>query len=223
MPLSPPAQSGLRFLLLCFAPVSAEYLAGYDDTIGNPVALIFGLTVVAPPYGAPALLIRELTRRGGRGWPTMLLLGAAFGLFQADLIDQSLFDPYYRDIPRADRARRALSTDRSRCPWLSRRVLAVVAVLAGAAGAFVLDDALASESFRPSAGQIALTAPTIAGLVVAAFACPTTAARPRARGPRASVPAPHPGAVPIVALGQARDRARTRQRGRADPSPCGGG
>jgi hypothetical protein len=50
-----------------------------------------------PLYGTVAVLIREITRRTGRGWPTILLLGAAFGLIQAGLIDQSLFNPGYLD------------------------------------------------------------------------------------------------------------------------------
>jgi hypothetical protein len=82
--------------LLLFAPVSAEYLIGYDDTIGDPAVLVFGLVIFGPLYGAPAVLIREAARRAGRGWPSMLLLGLAFGLAQAGLIDQSLFNPDYR-------------------------------------------------------------------------------------------------------------------------------
>lgn len=92
-------RTGPVWFLLLFAPVSAEYLIGYDDTIGNAAALIFGLFIFAPLYGAPAVLIRELTRRTGHGWPTILLLGLAFGLFQAALIDQSLFNTDYRAIP----------------------------------------------------------------------------------------------------------------------------
>src|ERR1044072_5310674 len=45
------------------APVTAEYLIGYDDTLTNPAALIFGIVVFGPLYGAPAVLIREVTRR----------------------------------------------------------------------------------------------------------------------------------------------------------------
>jgi hypothetical protein len=93
-------RSGLApaaFLFL-FAPVSAEYLIGYDDIIGDAAALVFGLMIFAPLYGAPAVLIRETTRRAGRGWPSMLLLALAFGLIQAGLIDQSLFNPDYRGI-----------------------------------------------------------------------------------------------------------------------------
>jgi hypothetical protein len=91
--------------LFFFAPVSAEYLIGYDDTIGDPAVLIFGLLIFGPLYGAPALLIRESVRRAGRGWPSMLLLGLAFGLAEAGLIDQSLFNPDYRAIPYWDELR----------------------------------------------------------------------------------------------------------------------
>jgi hypothetical protein len=80
-------------LLVFVAPVCAEHLIGYDDTIGDPAALVFGLVVFAPLYGAPALAIRELARRTGGGWPAILLLAAAIGVVQAGLIDQSLFSP----------------------------------------------------------------------------------------------------------------------------------
>ncbi|PRX96577.1 hypothetical protein [Allonocardiopsis opalescens] len=89
---------GPVLVLLLFAPISAEYLIGYDVLAGDPLAMLFGLMVFAPLYGAPALLIRELVRRTGGGWPSILLLGAAFGLVQAGLIDQGLFNPAYRDI-----------------------------------------------------------------------------------------------------------------------------
>lgn len=78
--------------LVLLAPYCAEYLVGYQGVIANPVALLVAVLVVAPIYGTAAVLIRELTRRAGRGWPTMLLLAAAFGFVQAGLIDQSLFD-----------------------------------------------------------------------------------------------------------------------------------
>jgi len=41
----------------------------------------------------------------GRGWPTILVLASAFGLAQAAMIDQSLFNPAYRDIPYWDELR----------------------------------------------------------------------------------------------------------------------
>lgn len=80
------------------APFTAEYLLGYDTSTGNLGALLFGLLFFGPLYGGPALIIRETARRTGRGWPTMILLGLAFGIVQAGLIDHSLFNTSYRDI-----------------------------------------------------------------------------------------------------------------------------
>lgn len=84
-----------RFLvvtaLLLVAPWMAEVSWG-----GIPAADVALLVVfLSPLYGAAALVIREWARRTGRGWPSMLLMGAAFGLMQCGLIDQSLFNPSY--------------------------------------------------------------------------------------------------------------------------------
>ncbi|MFE7764426.1 hypothetical protein [Streptomyces sp. NPDC057438] len=78
--------------LLVLSPVSAEYLIGYGDSTDRPLELLAGLLILAPLYGTVAVLIREITRRTGRGWPTILLLSAACGVVQAGLVDQTLFD-----------------------------------------------------------------------------------------------------------------------------------
>lgn len=54
---------GLFFL----APLTAEYLAGYDTSTGNIGELFAGLHFLAPLYGG-ALVIREVARRSGRAW-----------------------------------------------------------------------------------------------------------------------------------------------------------
>lgn len=77
---------GLFFL----APWVGEYLLGNVS-----VRQIFALPILALLYGSGALLIREVARRTGRGWPTMLLLGAAYGVIEAGLVDQSLFNPSF--------------------------------------------------------------------------------------------------------------------------------
>jgi hypothetical protein len=46
-------------------------------------------------YGSAAVVIRDLARRTGRGWPTMLLLALAFGVVEEGLLTQSLFNPDY--------------------------------------------------------------------------------------------------------------------------------
>ena len=48
-----------------------------------------------PQYGGGALLVREITRRTRRGWPTMLLLALAYALIEEGLTNQTLFNPNY--------------------------------------------------------------------------------------------------------------------------------
>jgi hypothetical protein len=76
--------------LFFVAPLVAEYLLG-----DFPLTWIFLLAMLAPFYGGGALLIRELARGTGRGWPTMLLLGAAYTLIEEGFTTQSLFNPDY--------------------------------------------------------------------------------------------------------------------------------
>jgi hypothetical protein len=85
--------------LLLLSPIAAEYLIGCGEIISRPLELLAGLVILGPLYGTVAVLIHEVARRAGRGWPTILLLGLAFGLVQAGLIDQSLFNCSYGDIP----------------------------------------------------------------------------------------------------------------------------
>ena len=82
--------------LLLLAPVSAEYLLGYHEDFFDPGILAGSMLVFIPLYGAPAVLIREVARRRGKGWPTIIAWSAAAGLLQAGLIDQSLFNADYR-------------------------------------------------------------------------------------------------------------------------------
>ncbi|MEI3851673.1 MULTISPECIES: hypothetical protein [Ensifer] len=84
--------------VLCLAglcAVGAELLAAYADNTGNVPAVLFALVFFAALYGAPALLAREVARRAGWGWPSLLLLTLALGIAQACLIDQSLFSEDY--------------------------------------------------------------------------------------------------------------------------------
>lgn len=76
--------------LFFVAPMVAEYLLG-----DLPLNLLPALIVLAPAYGGAAVLIRETARRMGRGWPTMLVLGAAYALIGEGLLTQSLFNPDY--------------------------------------------------------------------------------------------------------------------------------
>lgn len=95
----------LPLSLVFLSPLLAESLSGYDNTTGNPILLAFGLLFFAPLYGVPALLIRETARRLGLGWPSMVLLAAAFGIIEAGVIDQSMFMSSYRDVDYWDEIR----------------------------------------------------------------------------------------------------------------------
>lgn len=76
--------------LFLLAPLIAEYLLGNIaiDALGY-------LPVLAPMYGGGALLIREIARRTGRGWPTMIALALAYAVFEEAIVTQSLFNPGY--------------------------------------------------------------------------------------------------------------------------------
>lgn len=76
--------------LFFVAPLVSEYLLG-----DLPLKLLLALIVLAPAYGGAAVLIRETARRTGRGWPMMLMLGAAYAMIAEGLVTQSLFNPDY--------------------------------------------------------------------------------------------------------------------------------
>ncbi|MEU6711447.1 hypothetical protein ABZ897_08175 [Nonomuraea sp. NPDC046802] len=75
-------------LLAGLTPVVAEL------TLGNPpLRQAWLLLLWMPIYGAGTVLIRELVRRTGRGWPAILLLGAAYGIVEEGLALQALTSP----------------------------------------------------------------------------------------------------------------------------------
>jgi len=76
--------------LFFVAPLVAEFLLGDFPATWLPLII-----VLAPMYGGGAILIRELTRRTGRGWPTILLLGVAYAIVEEAFTTQSLFNPHY--------------------------------------------------------------------------------------------------------------------------------
>ncbi len=64
------------FVLVLMAPVIAELLVG-STPVNQPIVFLVEVLI----YGPGALLIRELVRRSGRGWDSILLLGMAYGLW----------------------------------------------------------------------------------------------------------------------------------------------
>ena len=86
-------------LLLAFTPGIPEYLSGSSPV--RLVALVPDGTVVfflflalnLGLYGPGVLLVREAHVRWKKGWSTILLLGAAYGLLEEGTALSTLFDP----------------------------------------------------------------------------------------------------------------------------------
>ncbi|WP_213001796.1 hypothetical protein [Winogradskya consettensis] len=81
---------GPAVALFFLSPLVAEFLLGDFTLVMLPLLLI-----LAPLYGGAAVVIRELVRRTDRGWPSIVLLGLAYGVLEEGVITQSLFDPGY--------------------------------------------------------------------------------------------------------------------------------
>jgi hypothetical protein len=87
---SPDERAVSALALLLLAPWVGEFLLGNISIRRFPALIILTLL-----YGCGALLIREVTRRTRRGWLTILLLGAAYGIIEAGIVDQSMFNPSF--------------------------------------------------------------------------------------------------------------------------------
>jgi hypothetical protein len=181
--------------LLVIAPLIAEFLLGDFN-----VRQLGYLVVFVPVYGTGALLVREVTRRTGRGWPTMLCLALAYALMLEGFINQTLFNPDYAgqhllqygfipalgtsfnfavyvltlhvvwSIGSAVAIAEALAGERWREPWLRRPGLVVVIVLTLMGAAATASFTLHTFAFRASVGQVAAVAGLVALVIVTAFA-----------------------------------------------------
>jgi hypothetical protein len=204
---------GLFFL----APLVAEYLLG-----NVPVSAIAGLFVLAPMYGGGAILVREIARRSGAGWPTILVLALAYGVLQPSLIDHSMFSPPslegldYRDAAYVPvlglTVAGAVAFPLGHAIWSIGVPIAIVETfvpdrrtepwlgkfgMAVAGIAFLLGSALIfSDSLQtlPSASQMVGASAVVVALIVVAF---PIGRRPR---PKVDRPAPKPWLVGVVAF-----------------------
>lgn len=79
---------GPILLLLLFAPVCGEILSG-----ATRLSYLFVLVPEIMVWGVGALLIREVVRRAGRGWPSLIALGLALGVAEETVIQQTSFSP----------------------------------------------------------------------------------------------------------------------------------
>jgi hypothetical protein len=196
---------GLYFL----APLVAEFCLG-----DFPLTMLPLIVPFAAVYGGGALLIREVTRRAGRGWPTMLLLALAYGVLEEGLLTESLFNPNYLGyhllgrgfVPALGIAVPwtvfvltlhtvwSVSTpialveestpERRTTPWLRTPGLVTTAVLFAFGVVFTFGGAYADGHFLASPAELGVTAAVVIALVVVAFRLP----RVRERRPAPPLP-----------------------------------
>ncbi|WP_214412280.1 hypothetical protein [Sphaerisporangium fuscum] len=206
--------TGLFFL----SPLVAEFLLG-----NIPISALFALVMLAPMYGGGALLIREVVRRSGRGWPAIVPLALAYGVLEEGVTTQSLFNPDYAGQRLLDvtyipalgigawwsvfvltlhtvwsisvpiAVMEGLTPARRTTPWLGRFGLGVTAVLFLFGVVSTTVFSLRISPFVASVPQFAAVAVAVVALVVIAFAL--------GRPAPASVPAPGSAAPNAWAVG----------------------
>ncbi len=197
------------FSLFLLSPLIAEYLLG-----SLPMSMIVILPVMALMYGGGAVVIRELVRRTGRGWPSIILLATAYGLIEEGLVDQSLFNPNYLHLRLLDYGfvpalgtslvwaiyvialhmfwsisvpigmTESLFKNKRDTPWLGTIGLVVFGLLYLAGATLVFVFTNKSLPFMASPAQLGGTAALVVVLVIAAFAWP----KPHATGGKAPQP-----------------------------------
>ena len=87
---------GPAVVLFFLAPAIGELLSS-----SSPPAEFFNLfniVLLGLLYGGGAILIRELVFRYKKGWVSMLLFGAAYGIIEEGWMVKSFFDPGWVDI-----------------------------------------------------------------------------------------------------------------------------
>jgi hypothetical protein len=223
-PLAWPRRIAPALLLLVLAPLTAEFLLG-DFT----VRYLGLMLVLLPQYGGGALLIREVTRRAGRGWPTMILLAVAYALVEEGFTTQSLFNRHYLNLSLLDYGyvpflgtslnwsvfvlsihvvwsictpiliAEAVAGPRRTTPWLGRVGLAVVAVLFALGSVLITGSTYGSNHFVATVPEFAGTALLTVATVAAAFLLFRPPGVDRPRAPDPR-PAPPPWLVLAAAL-----------------------
>ena len=82
--------------LLLLAPGIPELLTGstpVSELVYDPVGFLIGVAGIVGLYGAGALLIREFTVFFRKGWASILLLGAAYGIAEEGFAVHTFFQP----------------------------------------------------------------------------------------------------------------------------------
>jgi hypothetical protein len=181
-------------ILFFCAPYVAEFLLG-----NLSIDALTAMVALAPLYGGGALLVREVSRRIGGGWPTILLLGLVYGLVEEGLVIQTLFNPHYLGLSLLDEAFipalgiggwwtffvltlhtiwsvsvpiavvEALFSSRGAKPWLGKVGLGVTTLLYLAGACMIYFGTRRQDPFAASPLQLTWVGVTILIVVILAF------------------------------------------------------
>jgi hypothetical protein len=82
--------------LFFIAPIFGELFSGSSplNEYINPVTFI----TLSLLYGCGAIIVRELAIRWKKGWLSIFILGAAYGIYEEGILVQSFFDPGWQDL-----------------------------------------------------------------------------------------------------------------------------
>jgi hypothetical protein len=86
--VAPAGNRKAAWTLLVLTPLIAEFTFAT-----TPIAMAWLVVLYVPIYGAGVLVIRELIRRSGGRWASILLMGLAYGLVEEGIALQSLTSP----------------------------------------------------------------------------------------------------------------------------------
>jgi hypothetical protein len=204
--------------LAFLSPLVAEFLLG-----DIPLSSLYVLLIFVPMYGGATVVIREVARRVGLGWPGILTLALAYGVLEEGVMTMSLFNPDYAGVRLLDvgyvpalgiavpwtlfvlglhtvwsvsvpiALTEELTGERRTTPWLGNPGLTLWAVLALAGAAITTLFSYQKGHFIASAPQLAAVLIIVVALVVLAFRLPRRTAERPGR-------APAPWVVLVVAL-----------------------
>ncbi|MCI4346196.1 MAG: hypothetical protein L3K07_05530 [Thermoplasmata archaeon] len=136
------------FCLFLLTPGIPEYLSGSSPLAGlvtAPGAFFLFLLLNAGLYTSGVLLVRETALRWGKGWPTVLILGAAYGILEEGIALSTLFNPHASVVGGLGFYGHWLGVN-----WVwSAGVLLVHAVFSVSLPIFLLGTALPETAHRP--------------------------------------------------------------------------
>jgi hypothetical protein len=191
-------------VLLFMAPIFGELLSLHQTPLEflNPISFL----LTALPYGFGAILCRELVVRWRKGWASLVLLAAAYGIYEEFIVARSVWNPEWAELEILREytfsggfawtyaeslihfhvtisilcsvlLTELIFSESRREPWVGRRGLAACAIgLALWLPVFWL-----LAPFVPSTGGLILSVLLIAALAYAAYQLPHPLLPPRPR------------------------------------------